>query len=170
MATKSAKSSISIFSSWVAAPYSEVITYAATSEKSTTCVSPCPIPAVSRKMRSKPAAFNTSRASSMDAASSVLDSLVANERMKACGVSTAFIRMRSPRRAPPVLRFEGSTERMAIVISGRSLSARRTISSVRDDFPEPPVPVMPTMGTLRSPIFLVSSARKAAKCPSSVVL
>jgi hypothetical protein len=44
MAIRSAKSSMSIFSSWVAAPYSLVITYRATSECSVISVSDCPMP------------------------------------------------------------------------------------------------------------------------------
>ncbi len=62
IATMSAKSNMSIFSSWVAAPYSGVITYIDKSEKSTISVSDWPIPDVSRITRSKPAAFTTSNA------------------------------------------------------------------------------------------------------------
>ena len=62
----------------------------------------------------------------------------------------AFMRMRSPRRAPPPRRREGSTAKT----TSRSLSAwsrrtRRTSSSVSDDLPDPPVPVTPRTGTGR---------------------
>ena len=52
IATTSAKSSMSIFSSWEAAPNSGVITYSETSASGTTAASPCPIPGVSRITRS----------------------------------------------------------------------------------------------------------------------
>ena len=52
MATKSAKSSMSIFSSWLAAPNSGVITYSDTSTCGTTAASPCPMPEVSTTTRS----------------------------------------------------------------------------------------------------------------------
>ena len=63
MATKSAKSSMSIFSNCVAAPNSGVITYNETSECSKISVSLCPIPEVSRIIKSYLAAFKTSMAS-----------------------------------------------------------------------------------------------------------
>ena len=55
MATKSAKSNMSIFSSWVAAPNSGVMTYRDTSLWSMISVSLWPIPEVSKIIRSKPA-------------------------------------------------------------------------------------------------------------------
>ena len=60
----------------------------------------------------------------------------------------AFILIRSPSRAPPVLRREGSTEITAMVVLGSSSRNLRISSSVREDLPEPPVPVMPTTGAL----------------------
>ena len=54
---RSAKSSMSIFSSWLAAPYSLVITYSDRSTRSTISVSDWPMPAVSTMIRSKPAAL-----------------------------------------------------------------------------------------------------------------
>src|SRR5258706_236192 len=56
METKSAKSSMSIFSSWLAAPNSGVITYSEQSTCFTTAASPWPMPEVSTMTRSKPAA------------------------------------------------------------------------------------------------------------------
>ena len=60
----------------------------------------------------------------------------------------AFMRMRSPSRAPPPLRRVGSTAMTAICsLSSWSSRKRRTSSSVSDDLPDPPVPVMPSTGT-----------------------
>ena len=60
------------------------------------------------------------------------------------GVSIAFMRMRSPSSAPPPLRRVGSTARTAMrSLSSWSSRNRRISSSVSDDLPEPPVPVMP---------------------------
>ena len=52
IATTSARSSMSIFSSWDGAPNSGVITYRDTSASGTTPASPCPMPGVSRMTRS----------------------------------------------------------------------------------------------------------------------
>ena len=65
----------------------------------------------------------------------------------------AFIRILSPKSAPPVLRFEGSTEIKPIVFSGKSIKKRRTNSSTNDDFPAPPVPVIPNTGVLEFYFF-----------------
>ncbi len=46
------------------------------------------------------------------------------------------------------MRFEGSTEINPIVFSGKSIRKRRTSSSTKDDFPAPPVPVIPKTGIL----------------------
>ena len=107
------------------------------------------MPGVSTTTRSKPAAFSTSITSSRCSGSSC-EPLVASERKKTLSPSREFIRIRSPSRAPPPLRRVGSTAITAI----RSLSCwstrnRRTTSSVSDDLPEPPVPVMPSTGTAR---------------------
>ena len=51
-ATASAKSSMSIFSSCEAAPYSGVMTYSATSTNGTIAASPWPMPGVSTTTRS----------------------------------------------------------------------------------------------------------------------
>jgi hypothetical protein len=60
----------------------------------------------------------------------------------------AFMRMRSPSSAPPLLRRDGidgddATRRL----SSWSRRRRRISSSVSDDLPAPPVPVMPSTGT-----------------------
>ena len=62
--------------------------------------------------------------------------------------SRAFIRIRSPSSAPPPRRRVGSTASTAMrSLSCWSMRNRRTSSSVSDDLPEPPVPVMPSTGT-----------------------
>ena len=71
---------------------------------------------------------------------------MAKERMYTRSLLMEFMRMRSPNKAPPVLRFEGSTETTAICLSVKSIKKRRTNSSTKDDFPEPPVPVIPSTG------------------------
>src|SRR5690349_1098133 len=58
-----------------------------------------------------------------------------------------FMRILSPSNAPPVFLFEGSTETTAIVLSVKLFKKRRTISSVTEDFPAPPVPVLGITGT-----------------------
>ena len=58
----------------------------------------------------------------------------------------AFILILSPKSAPPVFLFEGSTDIMANVLSFTSIKNLRTNSSTKDDFPDPPVPVMPNTG------------------------
>ena len=59
----------------------------------------------------------------------------------------AFILIRSPNKAPPVFLFEGSTETIPMVFSGKSIKNLRTSSSTKLDLPEPPVPVIPNTGT-----------------------
>ncbi len=56
------------------------------------------------------------------------------------------MRMRSPSSAPPVRRRVGSTASTAMALSGKLASSRLRISSVTDDLPAPPVPVMPITG------------------------
>ncbi len=53
------------------------------------------------------------------------------------------MRILSPKSAPPVFLFEGSTEIIPMVFSGKSTKNLRTNSSTKLDFPEPPVPVIP---------------------------
>jgi hypothetical protein len=61
----------------------------------------------------------------------------------------AFMRMRSPSSAPPLLRRDGSIDhRDAQALSSWSSRRRRISSSVRLILPAPPVPVMPSTGTL----------------------
>ena len=145
-AISSAKSSMSIFSSWLAAPYSLVITYIGTSTRSTISESLWPMPAVSTTTRSKPAylsRFNTSASTALVAR---FCRRVASERMKTCSCASEFMRMRSPSSAPPLRRRVGSMATTAIVRSGKWRTKRISSSSVRLDLPAPPVPVMPITG------------------------
>ncbi len=125
MATNSAKSSMSIFSSWLAAPNSGVITYIGTSTSGTMAASPWPMPEVSTTMRSKPAALQASSTSGRAWLISLPKSRVARLRMKTrgprCHGLIAFMRMRSPSSAPPLLRRlrvdadDGDAQRVALV-------------------------------------------------------
>ena len=58
------------------------------------------------------------------------------------------MRIRSPSKAPPVLRFDGSTDTIAILLSLVAIKKRRISSSTKDDLPAPPVPVIPNTGVL----------------------
>ena len=103
-------------------------------------------------------------ASPIAAESSLPVSRVASERMKMFGPRIAFMRMRSPSSAPPVLRRVGSTERIAIFsLSSWSRRKRRTSSSVSELLPAPPVPVMPSTGAG----FAFSSMPLLSSAPSS---
>ena len=105
------------------------------------------MPAVSTITSPKPAARHAAIASPSAAETSLPVSRVASERMNTFGPWIAFMRMRSPSSAPPVLRRVGSTERMAIfVASPWSRRKRRTSSSVSELLPAPPVPVIPRTG------------------------
>ncbi len=81
MATKSAKSSMSIFSSWLAAPNSGVITYIDRSTCGTMAASPWPMPEVSTMMRSKPVALQAAITSGRALEISLPASRVARLRM-----------------------------------------------------------------------------------------
>ena len=94
-------------------------------------------------MRSKSAAWQIETASRTCLLNDKLDWRVANERIYTRGELMAFIRMRSPRRAPPVLRLDGSTEIMANFWDSLARKNRKISSSISDDLPAPPVPVMP---------------------------
>jgi hypothetical protein len=105
------------------------------------------MPAVSTITSSNPAARQAAIASPSAAESSLPVPRVASERMKMFGPWIAFIRMRSPSSAPPVLRRVGSTDSTAILSpSPWSRRKRRTSSSVSELLPAPPVPVTPRTG------------------------
>ena len=75
-----------------------------------------------------------------------LDLRVASDLIYTLPLLIAFIRIRSPRSAPPVLRFDGSTDTIARCLSGKSSKNLLTNSSTRLDLPAPPVPVIPNTG------------------------
>ncbi len=160
MATNSAKSSMSIFSSWLAAPNSGVITYIGTSTSGTMAASPWPMPEVSTMIRSKPAHFTAASTSGSAWLISLPKSRVARLRMNTRSPLSsalaarhgpmAFMRMRSPSSAPPLLRRLGSMLMTAMCSASCWSSRKRRISSsVRLLLPAPPVPVMPSTGVLR---------------------
>ena len=66
--------------------------------------------------------------------------------MKSCSFASAFMRMRSPSSAPPERLRVGSIATTATRRSGKKRTMRFRISSVSEDLPAPPVPVMPTTG------------------------
>ena len=138
---------MSIFSSWEEAPNSGVITYMATSATSTMAASPWPMPGVSMMTTSKPAARHAAMTDGRGGGTSDAEPRVARERKKIWSPPMAFMRIRSPSSAPPPRRRVGSMARTAMrSLSSWSSRNRRTSSSVSDDLPEPPVPVMPRTG------------------------
>ncbi len=150
IAITSATSSISIFSSWVGAPYSGVITYSETSASSSMPASPWPIPGVSTTTSSAPQAALAAMTSPRCAGRPPGAPPAPSERKNTWGVSIAFIRMRSPRSAPPSRRRVGSTAMTAMrSLSSRSRRNRRSSSSESELLPDPPVPVIPRTGTPR---------------------
>ena len=60
------------------------------------------------------------------------------------------MRILSPNNALPVFLLLGSTDKIAIVLLSKSTKNLRTNSSTNDDFPAPPVPVIPNTGVLFS--------------------
>ena len=155
---------MSIFSSCVAAPYSGVITYKLASLWSRISVSLCPMPEVSRIMRSNPATFKMSNAFCTWALRAKFAWRVAKERINTLPCLMAFIRMRSPNKAPPVFLFEGSTDTTAMRLSVKSMVKRRTSSSTIELFPAPPVPVIPRIGVLIVSALAVISSISFACC------
>ena len=105
---------MSIFSSWLAAPNSGVITYIGTSTSGTIAASPWPMPEVSTTIRSKPATLHGGEHVGQglaDLAAEVARGQAAHEDARARSAATApmaFMRMRSPSSAPPLLRRDGS--------------------------------------------------------------
>ncbi len=116
--TRSATSSISIFSNCVWAPNSLVITYKLMSLTSVIASLPWPIPLVSTKIRSYPTAWQTSMASRVFSESSLPLARLAKLRMKSRSLTNVFIRIRSPRSAPPVLFRVGSVHSKATFSCG----------------------------------------------------
>ena len=65
----------------------------------------------------------------------------------------------SPNKAPPVFLLEGSTEIIAKFLFLKSCKKRLTNSSTKDDFPAPPVPVIPKTGILNFSTLVLISLR-----------
>ena len=129
------------------------MTYIGTSTCGTMAASPWPMPEVSTITTSKPATLQAATTSGNAAEISLPKSRVAKLRMNTRAPLRqglmAFMRMRSPNKAPPLLRREGSMDTTAIRKSSPwSKRKRRISSSVNEDLPAPPVPVMPKTGTL----------------------
>jgi hypothetical protein len=77
-----------------------------------------------------------------------------------------FILILSPSNAPPVLLRVGSVASKAILVPGLSLCILNINSSVRLDFPAPPVPVKPTTGHFK-PFFGLILSIISLNIPSS---
>ena len=73
----------------------------------------------------------------------MFDFLVAIDLIYTLQSLTEFIRILSPKSAPFVLFFEGSTQIIAIDIFSKLFNNLLIISSTKDDLPAPPVPVIP---------------------------
>ena len=129
--------------------------------------SPWPMPLVSTSTRSNPTAWQASIALLMQPAISLPLSLLANERMNRCSSESEFIRILSPRSAPPVRFRVGSVASKAILLPGLSRWTLSIISSVRLDLPAPPVPVRPTTGQASSTARERTRSRAGANDPSS---
>ena len=141
MATTSAKSSMSIFSSWLAAPNSGVMTYSDTSASSTIAASPWPMPGVSTTTRSgsRPPGRPSIIAGRHSGTSALADSRVPTERKK-------HLR---PRRSRSSGCGRPAAHRRSVAGWGRRRAPRRgpcrpgrcggdsSSSSVSDDFPDP---------------------------------
>ena len=131
--------------------------------------SPWPMPEVSTITTSKPAHLVAAITSGKAALISLPNSRVAKERIKTRWSDVfqgamAFMRMRSPSNAPPLLRREGSMEMTAMrKLSSWSKRMRRISSSVSEDLPAPPVPVIPTTGTCSVAAWLCNWPRTASK-------
>ncbi len=135
------------------------------------------MPEVSTITRSKPAALAAAITPGSAALISLPASRVASERMKTrgppgasapvpglCQGPIAFMRMRSPSSAPPLLRRDGSMLMTAMCSASPWSSRRRRISSsVRLDLPAPPVPVMPSTGTAAARASSCSAAFSASE-------
>ena len=145
--------------------------------------SPWPMPEVSTTIRSNPVTLQAAITSGRARLISEPKSRVAKLRIKtrcplsawsACVVhgEIAFMRMRSPSKAPPLLRREGSMEITAMrKLSAQSKRKRRISSSVKEDLPAPPVPVIPIVGIfLPTALARMSCSKPALSCfPSMAV-
>ena len=150
-ATTSAKSSMSIFSSCEAAPNSGVITYSDTSAR--LGHRRVALADARRLHDHQVVAGGLARGDDVRRCPRAARAppRVASDRKNTRSPSRAFIRIRSPSSAPPPRRRVGSTASTATrSLSCWSMRSRRTSSSVSDDLPDPPVPVIPSTGTRRA--------------------
>ena len=122
------------------------MTYNERSATSVIASFPWPIPLVSTITKSNPTALQASIERPIQSAISLPLCLLANERMNRFSSDNEFILILSPSKAPPVLLRVGSVASKAILVPGLSLCILNISSSVRLDFPAPPVPVKPTTG------------------------
>ena len=117
--------------------------------------------------RSNPTAWQASIALPIQFAISRPLSLLAKERMNKFSSAREFMRILSPRSAPPVLFLVGSVARRATLEPGLSRWMRSINSSVRLDFPAPPVPVNPMTGQDESSLTDLTRSRTVLKSDSS---
>ena len=134
---------IPAFSAWIESPEPGISTSTTVSAIDSTPTSLCPVPTVSRKTTSLPAASSTSSACSVVSARPPWWPRVPIERMKTSGSRKWSVRrIRSPSSAPCVNGLDGSTETTPTACS--SARAWLTSAEIRVDLPTPGGPVRPT--------------------------
>ncbi len=128
---------------WTSSPISGASSTTVVSAAAATSTSLCPVPTVSSRTMSNPAASSTVAAAVEVAASPPAWPRDAIERMNTpSSEAYACIRTRSPSNAPPVIGEDGSTATTAAVRPASRSAARSDATSV--DLPAPGGPVMPT--------------------------
>ena len=141
--TRSATSRRPALIAWISSPISGASSTTVVSAAAATSTSLWPVPTVSIRIRSKPAASSTAAADVEVDASPPAWPRDAIDRMNTASSSAcACIRTRSPSSAPPVIGLDGSTAMTATVRPARRTSPSR--AATRVDLPEPGGPVMPT--------------------------
>jgi hypothetical protein len=143
IAITSGISMIPAFNAWIESPEPGISTSTTVSAMPITSTSPWPVPTVSRKTSSFPAASSTSSACSVASARPPRWPRLPIERMKTSGSRKwSASRMRSPSSAPFENGLDGSTE----MTPTERFSSRtcRTSALIRLDLPTPGGPVTPT--------------------------
>ena len=142
--TMSATSSRPALIAWTSSPISGASSTTVVSAAAATSTSLWPVPTVSSRTMSKPAASSTAAAAVDVAASPPACPREAIERMKTPS-SAAYdcMRTRSPRSAPPVIGEDGSTATTATVRPA-ARAARAISAATSVDLPAPGGPVIPT--------------------------
>ncbi len=134
---------IPAFSAWIESPDPGISASTTVSAIDSTPTSLWPVPTVSRKTTSLPAASSTSSDCSVVSARPPRCPRVPIERMKTSGSRKWSVsRIRSPSSAPCVNGLDGSTEITPTVCS--SARTRRISAEARVDLPTPGGPVRPT--------------------------